>query len=121
MTVQQMLNALSTVQKMMTLKLPIKKAHQVYSLAKQINEQREFFINEEKKLIEKFNATVGEDGRIQFENSEQAMTFQKEHGDLLNYEVEGLAAIELSYDDLGDAEITPADIMLLENVINIVE
>ena len=121
MTVQKMLNALPVLQRLMELKLPIKKAYSIYSLAKQINEQREFFIKEERKLIEKFNAEVLEDGRIKFIDSINQVHFAEEHNELMQYEVENFSPIELSFNDLGDAEMTPADLMTLEGVINFIE
>lgn len=121
MTAQQMLNVLPALEKIVGLKLPVKKAYKVYSLAKLINEQREFFINEEKKLIEKFNGVVTETGGIQIGDPEKQVQFVKEHNDLMQYEVEGFTPLELAFDDLGDAEITPADLMILEGVINFVE
>ena len=42
----------------------------------------------------------------------------RDHAELMNYEIEDIAAIELSFDDLGDAEFTPMEIMQLEGVIN---
>ena len=120
MTVQQMLNSLPVLQRIMELKLPIKKAHKVYSLAKQINEQREFFINEEKKLIEKFNAEVLEGGNIRFKDAESQFGFVTEHAELMNYEVSA-EVIELSFDDLGDTEFTATDLVQLDGVINFVD
>ena len=120
MTVQQMLNALPILQRMMELKLPIKKAYAVYSLAKVINEQREFFINEEKKLIEKFNVEVLSNGNIRFEDTESQNEFVAEHNALMQYEV-NVVAIELSFEDLGNAEFTPVELMQLEGVINFIE
>ena len=90
MTAQKMLNALPVLQRLMELKLPIKKAHGIYSLAKVINEQREFFMKEEQKLISKFNAEVLENGNIKFNSAEDQMTFSKEHADLMQYEIEEL-------------------------------
>ena len=113
-----MLNALPILQRIMELKLPIKKAYKVYSLAKVINEQREFFINEEKKLIEKFNAEIVENGGIKFKNSEEQTQFIQEHTELMEYEVTGLETLELDFDDLGEVEFTPVEIMQLEGVIS---
>ena len=121
MQVQQMLNSLPIVQKIMELKLPIKKAYAIYSLAKQINEQREFFINEEKKLISKFNAEILENGNIKFNTAEDQANFIKEHSELMEYEIENLQAVDFSFADLGDAEFTPMEIMQLEGVINFSE
>lgn len=120
MTVQQMLNSLPILQRMMELKLPIKKAHGIYSLAKVINEQREFFINEEKKLIEKFNAEILEGGNIRFKDAESQVGFMTEHNALMHYEVDA-AALDLSFEDLGDSEFTPVELMQLEGVINFVD
>lgn len=118
MTVQQMLNSLPTLQRIMELKLPIKKAYKVYSLAKLINEQREFFIKEENKLIEKFNAEFLSNGGLKFKNSEEQTMFIKEHAELMSYEVNDLEVLDLDFDDFGDVEFTPVEIMSLEGVIN---
>lgn len=121
MTVQQMLNSVSVIQRIMNLNLPIAKAYKVYSLAKQINEQNEFFINEEKKLIEKFNAKIEDGGRVVFEDPSNQNAFIEEHNKLLQYKLENLPVIELTLADLGDASFSPNELMLLEGVINITE
>lgn len=118
MTARQMLNALPMVQKIMELKLPIKKAYKVYNLAKVINEKREFFINEEKKIVDKFEVEILEDGKIRFKDSESKLGFMQGHAELMNYEISDLDPLELSFDDLGEVEFTPMEIMQLEGVIN---
>jgi hypothetical protein len=72
-------------------------------------------------LIDKFDAEILENGNIKFNSAEDQMTFSKEHADLMQYEIEELEALELNFDDLGDAELTPRDLMTLEGVINFVE
>ena len=121
MTIFKLLNALPILQRFTALSLPVKKAYKVYSLAKQINEQREFFINEERKLVEKFEAEVLPDGRIQFKDSLQQAHFAQEYAELKEYEVENFSPITLTFEDLGDAAITAADISLLEGVIEFIE
>lgn len=120
MTVQQMLNSLPVLQRVIELQLPLKKAYKVYSLAKVINEQREFFIKEEKKLIDEFNAEILEGGNIKFNDANSQQAFMQKHIDLMNYNVD-LEAIELSFDDLNDAEFTAKDVMALEGVIDFVD
>lgn len=120
MTVKQMIDSLPVLQKLMSFKLPIKRAHEIYSLAKLINEQREFFISEEKKLVEKFNGEIVEGGNLKFERFEDQSKFTIEHIELLNYEVPGLEAVELSFDDLGEATFTPIELSMLEGVVNFV-
>jgi hypothetical protein len=121
MTIKQMLNALPVVQKIMELKLPIKKAFKVYSLAKQINEQRDFFINEEKKLIEKFQAQVSEQGVLSFSSQEEQSAFSKEYKEILNFSIENLEIVELKFEDLGDAAFSPIELSLLDGVINFID
>lgn len=119
-TVQQMFNSLPILQRVINLKLPLKKAYKVYSLTKAINEQREFFIKEEQKLIAECGAQVLESGDIKFETPEMRQEFAVKHNDLMNYEV-NLESIELSFDDLGEEEFTVKDLVALEGVINFVE
>lgn len=121
MTAQQILNALPLIQNIMDLNLPIKKAYEVYTLAKLINEKREFFINEEKKIIEKFNATVAENGTIRFQSPQDQLAFYQAHSELMNYEVDDLKAVELSLSNLESAQLKPYEIGLLENIITFVD
>lgn len=121
MTVQQMLNALPMLQRMMDLKLPMKKAYKIYSLVKEIEEKRQFFIEKEKKLVQSTNAEILENGSIKFNSAEDQVNFSKEYSELLNCELEDMPVIELSFDDLGDAVFTAKDLMALEGVINFVE
>ena len=121
MKVQEMLNALPVLQKVMELKLPIKKAHAIYKLAKKCGEDREFFAGEERKLIEKYAGEIMEDGNIRFKDAETQIKFSQEHFEMMQTEIEGFDVIELNFNDLGNAEITPVELMALEGVINIVE
>lgn len=120
MKVQQMFNSLPILQRMMELKLPIKKAYSIYSLAKQINEQREFFINEEKKLIERYSAETLENGSVKFKDEESQKKFIIEHNELMQYEID-VKTIYLNFEDLKDSEFTPAELMQLEGAINFIE
>jgi hypothetical protein len=120
MTAQQLMRALPVLQKIITLQLPIKKAYQIYSLTKVINEQREFFITEEKKLIERFDVEILEDGNIKFPNVESRKDFEIAHREIMEYPI-SVETIELKFDDLGDATLTPIDLMTLEGIINFIE
>lgn len=121
MTTQQMLNAFPVMQKIMTLNLPIKTAYKVYTLAKQINDKKEFFINEEKKLIEIFQAEVLENGNIRFNSYESQEAFSKKHAELFSYEIDDIEMLELSFSELKDATFTPNDIHMLEGVVNFID
>ena len=121
MKIQQLLNAYPIMQKLITLKLPVKKAHKVFLMVKKAEEQREFFIQEEKKLIEQYEAEIREDGRIYFKDAETKNAFLAADADLGQIEIDGLECITLTYEDLGDIDFTAADIAALEGVVEFAE
>jgi hypothetical protein len=49
-----------------------KKAYQIYLLSKKVNSIIDFFIEEERKLISKFNAEIKENGEVIFKNAGDA-------------------------------------------------
>lgn len=121
MTVQQIFNASLILQKLSSMKLPIKKAYAIYSLIKQINEYKNFFIQEEKKLVDKFNATIQENGRLVFQDAEDQIHFIEAHNQMYSQEFEEFKAVDLNFDDLSDETLSPQDIMALEGIINFIE
>lgn len=121
MKIQQLLNAYPIMQKLITLKLPVKKAHKVFLMVKKAEEQREFFIQEERKLIERFEADIREDGKIYFKDAESKAAFMAADAELGQIEIDGLECITLTYDDMGDAEFAAADIAALEGVVEFAE
>ena len=121
MKIQQLLNAYPIMQKLITLKLPVKKAHKVFLMVKKAEEQREFFIQEEKKLIEQYEAEVREDGRIYFKDAESKIAFLAADAELSQLEIDGFDPIYLTYDDMGDETFTAADIAALDGVVIFVD
>lgn len=121
MTVQQIFNSLPIVNKLTELKLPIKKAYEIYSLVKKLEEQRVFFAQEEQKMVSKFNAQIMENGNIRFNTAEDQKGFTQEHAELMQFEIAEIAAVELKFSDLGDEPFSPKEIMMLEGVVNFVE
>lgn len=117
MTGYQLLNAAPILQKIIEFELPVKKAYQIYTLIKAIEDKREFFMSEERKLIAKFNAEITENGDIKFNSMEDHSGFSIAHSGLLSYEIEDVNSIELNFDSLKGANLSPRDIMQLENVI----
>ena len=118
-TAQQMLNSLPTIQKMMNYNLPVKAAYSVFNLAKQINQQQEFFTQKERDLITQYEAEVLDSGNVRFKDPQSQFEFMKAHKELMDCEVEGIAPIELQFDDFKDATFTPAEIAALEGVIEL--
>jgi hypothetical protein len=121
MKIQQLLNALPVMQKLIGLKLPIRKAHKVFLMAKKADEQKEFFVQEEKKLIEKFDAEMQEDGIIHFKDAESHASFIAADRELCQLEIDGFDPIYLTYDDMGDETFTATDIAALDGVVIFVD
>lgn len=123
MKVQQMLNSMEVVQKLSELRLPIKKAHQMFLLMKKFDEHREFFMKEEKQIVTNCNGTISEDGRITFPTVEDQNDFIVAHNEFLQYDFDNgeNEIIELSFNDLSGIQLTPLEIMKLEGVINFVD
>ena len=99
-------------------RLPIKTAFSVYQLVKKIEEPYKFALEEEKKLINKYNAEVKENGIISFSSAEDKNSFQNELQELnqLNHDIE-IEPIVIKIEDLGEQTITPSDIFALEGFV----
>lgn len=123
MKVQQMLNSMEVVQKLSELRLPIKKAHQIFLMLKKFDESREFFMKEEKQIVANCNGAISEDGRITFPTVEDQNDFIIAHNEFLQYDFDigENEIIELSFNDLSGIQLTPLEIMKLEGVINFVD
>lgn len=120
MTVQQMFNALPTLQKLLDLSLPIKKAYKIYNLAKSINEQREFFIEQEKRMMEECGAEPVDGRGLKFPDIEKQKRFIDAHNEMMNCEVD-IKPLELDFNGLDAIELTPMELATLEGVINFIE
>lgn len=99
-------------------RLPIKTAFSVYQLIKKIEEPYKFAFEEEKKLINKYNAEVKENGIISFSSAEDKNSFQNELQELnqLDHDIE-IEPIVIKIEDLGEQTITPSDILALEGFV----
>lgn len=117
MKLQQVLKALPEVKKLLELTLPIEKAYKVYQLAKQLDDQRAFFIAEEAKLVEKFSCTTNEDGSINFPSEKAKTNFIKEYTELTEYSPCEIKAVELNITDLKGVDFTPLGLAMLEGLI----
>ena len=117
----QLINSFSVLQKVMELKLPVKSAYEIYNLAKQINDKRDFFIKEERKIIDKFNAEILENGGLKFKTPEDQQGFVKEYEELMSCELNDVKVIELKISELNNIELTAADIAALDGVVNFID
>ena len=117
MTVQQMYNSLPIMQRVMEVKLPIKKSYEIYLLAKKINEQRDFFIKKEKELIENYKGVIQENGLITFSNAQDQQACVAEREELLCCELLDISPVELSFEDVKNIVLSAQEIAMLDGVI----
>ena len=117
MTQLQIVNAQPALKKILNASFPAKTAYQIYLLSKQVNSIIEFFITEERKLIQKFNALESKNGTVSFTNAGDAENFENEYKALQNLEITDITTIVLTEDDVKNIELTPLDIFNLEGLI----
>lgn len=114
----KLLNAYDAASKLVNIKLPFKKSYAVYTLIKEMEENRAFYAQEEKKLIEENCASIDESGRISFEDAGSQIKFMQSREELNNLEIDlKYEPITLIESDLGGAGIAPLDMIQLEELI----
>ena len=115
------ISAYGALKELSQLKLPIKTAYAVYKMLKKADECYNFFVTEERKLIEKHGGVVEQTtGRISFNDAGANAAFQAEYMELHNLDIDwDLAPIQLDLDALDDCKLTPSDFALLAEFITV--
>lgn len=114
----KLLNSYEAISKLVNIKLPFKKSYAIYSLVKEIDEQRAFYAQEEKKLIVESGADVDGKGLISFPDDASQLKFMQARAELNNLEIDlKYEPITLTESDLGDAGIAPADLIQLDGLV----
>ena len=103
-------NALDGMGKKVTGKIAFK----LFGLKKKLEEIVQFQLEEEKKLIEKYEGVVNESGLIRFANPEKSAEFFREKKELygMDYDIE---AIEVDIDSVPD--VTLEEIEALDGIV----
>ena len=122
MTFKILMRVYSLLQQFLQLSGNAQQSYQLYKFLKQIQEDVDFYVQEEKKLIEKYAANVEQDGQISFDDKENQKLFSQEINNLQNMELPQLMnTITIPLKSIQNIQLTPADFYLLENIINFVE
>lgn len=122
MTFKILMRAYPLLQQFLQLSGNAQQSYQLYKFLKQIQEDVDFYVQEEKKLIEKYAANVEQDGQISFDDKENQKLFSQEINNLQNMELPQLMnTITIPLKSIQNIQLTPADFYLLENIINFVE
>lgn len=118
-TYQKMFNVYPMLQKLITMELPVKVSYQLYKVGKKIEDEKSFFIQEEKKLIEKYNGKVDAVGKIDFEDDKNRESFVKEYQELNNLEIKDLDSlpIKINIEDL-NIKLSALEISVLDGFID---
>ena len=114
----KLLSSYEAISKLVNIKLPFKKSYAIYSLVKEMDEQRAFYAQEEKKLIVECGADIDERGLISFPDDASQVKFMQARAELNNLEIDlKYEPITLTESDLGDAGIAPADLIQLDGLV----
>ncbi len=105
-------------------------SYKIARAAKELDENRTFYMAEEKKLVEKYakrdenGQIIIEDGnRVRFETPEDGNAFQEEILKLQQTEIDIFDKIIINFKDFksGDMDLTPMDIVGLEEFVEFVD
>ncbi len=118
MTIGKIGKAFDSIKKLAGYQMPIKKARAVYLIYKDMEEQYQFAIAEDKKYIDEFHGEIHQDGSVTFKEEAEAYGFEKKHSELNALEIEWKhKPVKLSDSDLGTQQLSPADIMNLDGFV----
>lgn len=110
--------AYQSLRRLSEVELPVKKAYAIYKLLKVFEEPFRFELEFERKLMQKYEASIEDGGMMRFPDIEKAEGFQKEIEEANGLEVEvDFQPIILKENDFESCSITAADIMNLEGVV----
>lgn len=127
MTVIEVLNAIPALKELRKYKLPFAKATGVFRLCKSLDSVREFYAEEESKLLEQYaakdekgNPKLTGSGQVLFDNYADRDAYREAVGELWNTDcgVE-INPINLTETDFGEQPITPAMLDDLDGIIEI--
>ena len=125
----EILNANEALKKLANSKFnSFKKAYELSKLRKQVDEEVNFYIEEEKKIVEAYaskdeNGTpiFLDGGRIKLDSVEAKNSFEKDINELRNLEIDKISKVSISPSDFKDDIPTPNEILALEVLIDFKE
>lgn len=125
----EILNANEALKKLANSKFnSFKKAYELSKLRKQVDEEVNFYIEEEKKIVEAYaskdeNGTpiFLDGGRIKLDSVEAKNNFEKDINELRNLEIDKISKVTISPADFNDEIPTPNEILALEVLIDFKE
>lgn len=115
---KKIINAYKTLSNMYQMRLPVREAHAIFLLKRQLEDQYYFQLEQEKTLLEEFNGTITRDGDIRFSKREDAEAFHGKISELNDMEIEiDVAPAHLQIERIDDIRLTPEDMEHLDGFI----
>lgn len=100
-TVKKASDAYIYINDLLNQPLPAKVGFKFFSLRNKLKEHYDYACMQEKKAMERFGATVGDDNKLKFENSENTVEYIKYIHEAFNCEIE-VEAEPIDISTLGD-------------------
>lgn len=117
-TLIQTSNAEAALQGFLEASLPPKKAWSLYQLSKLLNEQNEFYINEQRKILIKYDGEPQPNGYVKFSSPEVSLQAQTDLNELSQLEVElNVTPITLTENDTQDIRISMQQAAALDGFV----
>ena len=110
--------AYTTMSRMWNMQLPVRVAHEIYMLMKKLEPFHSYGIEQERKLVAKYNGEVSADGQILFRNKDDAPLFRSELIEMNDLEVEvEFEPVRIPFDAVAEGTLSPMDICNLDGFV----
>lgn len=118
MTYTKLSNAASALKEVERMNLPFSLSRKIFHIIREVNAEIEFYVSEENKLLEKYNAKRLNDGTITFDNPRDVENYISDMNELNSIEVtiQNVPLI-LSEKDFDGVTISPGALVNLEGII----
>ncbi len=131
MKIIDLLNAKGAIQSLAEKRFTsFRKVRELVDLKKAVDAEIEFYVGEERKIVEAYakkddkgEPIILEGGRIQLDSIEKKNAFEKEVSELRNLEVDKIKPISLRTGDFRNEEDipTPAEVLALDGIIDFMD
>lgn len=114
----QINKAYSALGRLANMQMPVRDARNLYMLSKQLDDAYNFELEQERKLIEKYNGVLTGDGGVTFPNNDEAKKFGEELAELNNLDVEvDFDPVVIPCDVMDEQRVSPFDIACLDGFV----
>lgn len=115
---KQIVNAYKALSNMYKMQLPVREAHAVYMVRRQLEDQYYFQLEQERTLLEQHHGTINRDGDIRFGSKEDAQAFQAAITEMNDMDIDiEVSPAHIQFERVEDIKVTPEDMERLEGFI----